>query len=90
MNNKYINMTTFIQFFKNIKPVPRCIDCKYYLIEKLNSSDNMYNSAKCLNTVVYSKDTESFKFEYAYIARSDNKMCGSNGNKFVSIRKGDK
>ena len=78
---------TFIQFFNNIKNVPRCIDCKYYFISKVNGKTNMYNTAECIKNVVKCTDTGFLKFEYAYIARNDNKICGHAGSQFKAIRK---
>ena len=75
-------MTTFINLFKNIRFVPRCIDCKYYLMENINNNENKYNTAKCMKNVIKCTDTGAHKYEYAYIARSENTMCGHNGANF--------
>jgi hypothetical protein len=73
-------MTTFIKFLNQIKTVPRCIDCKHHII---TNAQNMYATAKCKEIKYISPDTgELNKYEYAYIARSDDKMCGPHGSKF--------
>ena len=75
-------MKTFIHLFKNIKLVPKCIDCKYYLMENLNNNENRYSTAKCMKNVIKCSDTGAHKFEYAYITRSENLLCGHNGRNF--------
>jgi hypothetical protein len=73
-------MTTFIKFLNQIKSVPRCIDCKNYLV---TNTENMYAAAKCKKVKYNSCHTQEVnQYEYAYIARSDDKMCGPHGSKF--------
>jgi hypothetical protein len=47
----------------------------------------MYSEAKCLKNIVQCSDTGLYKAEYAYIARSENSMCGPRGFKFEPIVK---
>ena len=64
---------TFIRFFNQIKaspPIKKCTDCKYYLLK------DSYANNKC-------SDTGVNKFEYAYIARADVKICGPKGVNFL-------
>ena len=42
----------------------------------------MYAEAKCLKNIVPCSLTGVYKPEYAYIARSENTMCGPKGFKF--------
>jgi hypothetical protein len=76
---------TFIRFFNQIKttnPIPRCIDCKYYLLK------NSYANNRCSRVIYRCSDTGINKFEYAYIARADQKICGPKGTNFeLLIRK---
>lgn len=83
---------TLIQFLKTIKPIPRCVDCKHYMLQDtkyyLNEGNKyMYAEAKCLKNIVQCSDTGLYKAEYAYIARSENSMCGPRGFKFEPIVK---
>lgn len=61
-----------------IKSKP-CINCKHYIISETNN----YATAKCNRVLYQSSDTGLNKFEYAYIVRSDDKLCGIKGKKFV-------
>jgi hypothetical protein len=70
---------TFIKFLKQIKHLPKCIDCKNYLLQ---DTKYMYAEAKCLKNIVPCSLTGLYKPEYAYIARSENSMCGPKGFKF--------
>lgn len=79
-------MTTFIRYLNSIKFIPRCIDCKHYLIPDLVRGANIHATAKCTIVLYQCSDTCLNKFEYAYIARSEEKMCGPNGSKFVPLR----
>jgi len=72
---------TFIKFLNQIKIVPKCIDCKYYLMIDVNSK-NRYAESRCLKNVVKCSLTGLHKPEYAYIARSENSMCGPKGTNF--------
>ena len=83
--------------------IPKCINCKYYLIPKCVSKidPNMYAGAKCMkflkSDIKFNLDlykhyfgnranliiTRPDIYQFAYIARSDNEMCGPIGTKFV-------
>jgi hypothetical protein len=80
---------TFIRFFNSINLAPRCIDCKHYLITKLITGpvirENAYATAKCKIAIHRCSDTGEYKYEYAYIVRSDEKMCGSKGANFLPL-----
>lgn len=84
---------TFIKFFNQIKiytPAQRnCVGCKHYLITgpiKLSDPEiNIYSTAKCTKIKYHSTNTGKIKYEYAYIARSDNTMCGPYGLNFDPI-----
>ena len=78
-------MTTFIRHLNSIKFAPRCIDCKYYLITGPNRGENIYATAKCTRVLYQCSDTGLNKFEYAYIARSSENMCGPTGTKFMPL-----
>lgn len=78
-------MTTFIRHLNSIKFSPRCIDCKYYLISRPSTEDNIYATAKCTRFLYKCSDTGLNKFEYAYIARSSETMCGPSGTKFMPL-----
>jgi hypothetical protein len=78
---------TLIKFLKQIKPVPKCIDCKYYSLQdtkyySIQDTKYMYSEAKCLKNIVHCSLSGLYKTEYAYIARSENSMCGPKGFKF--------
>jgi hypothetical protein len=76
-------MTTFIHFFKNIKFVPLCTNCKHFLIiEPITTAENLLATARCRKTIYKCSDTGAHKYEYAYIARNENTMCGHNGRNF--------
>jgi hypothetical protein len=47
----------------------------------------MYSEAKCFKNIVMCSNTGVYKAEYAYIARSENSMCGPQGLKFEAIKK---
>lgn len=81
-------MSSFTTFLKNIKTVPRCIDCKNYLLQDTKhyfdqNTTYMYSEAKCLKYIVPCSSTGLYKQEYAYIARSENTMCGPKGINFI-------
>ena len=77
---------TFIHYLKGIKIAPRCINCKHYLIsEPITTAENIYATARCTKTIYRCSDTGETKFEYAYIVRSAEKMCGPKGSKFVPL-----
>jgi hypothetical protein len=88
---------TFIKFFNQIKtipnkPLPKCIDCKHYSLQDTKyylsqGTKYMYAEAKCLKNIVHCSNTGVYKSEYAYIARSENSMCGPKGLKFEAIKK---
>ena len=83
---------TFIRFLKQIKPVPKCVNCKHYSLQDTKSyliqnTTYMYAEAKCLKNIVQCSDSGLYKSEYAYIARSENSMCGPKGLKFEPIKK---
>ena len=82
---------TFIKFLNQIKTVPKCIDCKHYLLQdtkyySFEGTKDMYSEAKCLKNIVHCSNTGVYKTEYAYIARSENSMCGPQGLKFEAIK----
>lgn len=62
---------------KFIKNVPKCIDCKHFFF----TEKNVFSTAKCKKFVYNSLDTKEIKYEYAYIARSEDKLCGPHGFK---------
>jgi hypothetical protein len=71
---------TFIRFFNQIKaspPIKKCTDCKYYLLK------DSYANNKCSRVIYKCSDTGVNKFEYAYIARADVKICGPKGVNFL-------
>ena len=84
---------TFIKFFNQLKiytPVQRnCAGCKHYLITgpiKLTDPEtSIYSTAKCTKIMYHSTDTGKVKYEYAYIARSDDTMCGPYGLNYEPI-----
>lgn len=88
---------TFIKFFNQIKtipnkPLPKCIDCKNYSLQDTKSylignTKYVYSEAKCLKNIVPCSLTGVYKPDYAYIARSENSMCGLKGLKFEPIKK---
>ena len=78
---------TFSKFLKQIKPIPKCIDCKNYSLQDtkyylIQDTKYAYAEAKCLKNIVQCSLTGLYKPEYAYIARSENSMCGPKGLKF--------
>ncbi len=78
---------TFIRFLNQIKNVPRCIDCKNYSLQDtkyylVQDTKYTYSEAKCLKNIVPCSLSGVYKPEYAYIARSENSMCGPKGLKF--------
>jgi len=74
-----------IRCLNSIKLAPRCIDCKHYLITEPNRGANIYATAKCTRVIYKCSDTGVNKFEYAYITRSEEKMCGPNGVHFLPL-----
>jgi hypothetical protein len=76
---------TFIRYFNSIKLAPRCIDCKHYLITEPFRGANIYATAKCTKAIYKCSDTGQHKYEYAYIVRSEEKMCGPNGTHFLPL-----
>jgi len=71
---------TFIRFFNQIKTtklIPRCVDCKYYLLK------DSYANNRCARVIYRCLDTGVNKFKYAYIARAEEKLCGPKGTNFV-------
>ena len=74
---------TFICFLNQIKfTIPRCVDCKHYLITEPHT---MYASAsaKCTRVIYQCSDTSVNKYEYAYITRSEQGTCGPKGLHFL-------
>jgi hypothetical protein len=41
----------------------------------------------CTRFILFNHDEKSFKYDYAYIARSDDHLCGRDGRHYVSLRK---
>ena len=78
---------SFIHYLKGIKIAPRCIDCKHYLIPDPVRGANIYATAKCTKAIYKCSDTGQHKYEYAYIVRSEEKMCGPNGLNFQPLIK---
>lgn len=72
MSPKYFRMFNLIKF----NP---CISCKHHLI----SEKNNLATAKCTRVLYKCSDTDEYKHEYAYIVRSDDKLCGIKGKHFV-------
>jgi hypothetical protein len=71
---------TLIRFFNQIKTmqtIPRCVDCKYYLLK------DSYANNRCVRVIYNCPDTSVTKFEYAYIARANETLCGPKGANFV-------
>lgn len=68
---------------KFIKNIPKCIDCKHILLKE----KNVYATAKCKQIIYNSVDTKKNKFEYSYIARSEERLCGPLGTKFEPNKK---
>jgi hypothetical protein len=67
---------------KFIKNIPKCVDCKHFFKEK-----NVYSTSKCKKIIYSSLDTKENKFEYTYIARSEDKLCGPLGTKYEPNKK---
>lgn len=66
---------------KFIKNIPKCVDCKHFFID---IEKNIYSTSKCKKIIYNSVDTKDNKFEYTYIARSEDKLCGPHGFKHES------
>jgi len=78
---------TFIRFFNKIKTliaVKKCNNCKYYLLK------DSYANNKCGRVIYKCSDTGTSKFEYAYIARADETMCGPKATNFLQKEKNEK
>ena len=71
---------TLIKFLNHLKPVQKCIGCKFWFVK---GSKDVYATARCTR-IVKSINCEK-KYEYAYIARSDNEMCGPKGLNYEPI-----
>ena len=79
---------TFIRFFNQIKFVPLCTKCKHFLItEPITTAENILATARCTKTIYKCSDTGETKFEYTYIVRSEEKMCGPMGTNFEPLPK---
>ena len=71
---------TFIHYLKGAKFVPLCTKCKHFLIsEPITTAENILATSKCTKSIYRCSDTGAIKFEYAYIVRSEEKMCGPKG-----------
>lgn len=83
---------SFTTFLKQIKTVPRCVDCKNYSLQDTKyfltqNTNYIYSEAKCLKYIVPCSTTGLHKQEYAYIARSEHTMCGPKGTNFIKKEK---
>jgi hypothetical protein len=79
---------TFIRYLKGVKFVPLCTNCKHFLITgPVTTSENILATARCTKTIYKCSDTGQHKYEYAYIVRSEEKMCGPNGINFSPLVK---
>jgi hypothetical protein len=79
---------TFIRFFNQIKFVPLCTKCKHFLItEPVTTAENILATSRCMKTIYKCSDTDTYKYEYTYIVRSDEKMCGPKGTSFEPLPK---
>lgn len=77
---------TFIRYLKGVKFVPLCTKCKHFLItEPVTTAENILATARCTKTIYKCSDTGETKFEYAYIVRSEEKMCGPKGINFSPL-----
>ena len=74
-----------MNFLNKIKFSPRCVECKYYLISGQGARENIYATAKCTRVIYQCSNTGKNKFDYAYIARSNDKMCGPSGKYFLPL-----
>lgn len=74
-----------INYLNQNKIVPRCLDCKHCIIPGLITGEDIYSTAKCAKVIYQSQDTGKIKLEYAYIARSNDKMCGLSGKNFTPL-----
>lgn len=72
---------SLIRCLNKMKFGPRCIDCKHYLITGLQH----IGTAKCTRVSYRCSDTGLRRFEYAYIARSVDDMCGPDGKYFSPL-----
>jgi hypothetical protein len=61
-----------------IKNIPKCVDCKHFFFKE----KNVFSTSKCKQIIYNSLDTKRNNFEYSYIARSEEKLCGPSGTKF--------
>ena len=68
---------------KFIKNIPKCVDCKHFFF----TEKNVYSTSKCKKIIYSSLDTKENKFEYTYIARSEDKLCGPLGTKYEPNKK---
>jgi len=77
---------TFIRYLNSTKFVPRCTDCKHFLITgPVTTAENLLATARCTKTIYKCSDTGQHKYEYTYIVRSDEKMCGPKGINFSPL-----
>lgn len=63
---------------KFIKNIPKCLDCRHFFF----TEKNVLSTSKCKKVIYNSVDTKENKFEYTYIARSEDTLCGPYGKKF--------
>lgn len=82
-------MSSFHNFIKN---VPKCIDCKHFLVTE---TKNVFANARCKKIIYNNVDQNVLRkyenaylheYEYAYIARSLDSLCGPHGHKFEPKR----
>lgn len=72
-------------FTRFLKYVPECIDCKHF-IPPINTT-NIYVVGKCKKILYKSVENKGeYQAEFAYIARSDNRICGPHGKSFEAKR----
>ena len=76
---------TLIKFLNQLKPVKQCIGCKFWFVKGAKTMESDI-SARCRRVLKSANDNnDDNRYEYAYIARSDNEMCGPKGLKFEPI-----
>jgi hypothetical protein len=62
--------------------IKNCYSCKHLLINPIK-----FEQPLCTRFILFGHEENHFKYDYAYIARSDERLCGPDGKQYVPLRK---
>ena len=67
----------------NTGVINRCVDCKHWL--KNNTENNTQDQPLCKMFLSINREWDIYRYEYSYIARSEERLCGRKGKYFTRL-----